>query len=197
MRTLNYLLALLFGLGLWACSGSETYVPKPRTFPRIAFPEHKYQAFDLPGHPYSFEIPVYSSMDKDSNGVYTLQPYWYNLDFKPFNATLHLTYHRFENFATFDSLLYNTRKLVKKHIQKAEDIVEERIQLYNPNLKGLLFNIEGNTATNLNFYITDSAHRFIRGALYFNQKTSADSIAPVFQFMKKDVEHLIKTFKWN
>lgn len=195
---MNKLVVIILAATIFAyCGDSTNYIPKPKTFPRIDFPQKAYKEFNPSGNPYSFEIPVYSSMDKDASGVYTLQPYWYNLNFKPFNATLHLTYHRFENFNVFDSLLYNTRKLVKKHIQKAEDIEEVKIQTYNSKLRGVFFNIEGNTATNLNFYITDSSHQFIRGALYFNQKTTSDSIAPVFQYMKKDVEHLIKTFKWN
>jgi gliding motility-associated lipoprotein GldD len=60
-----------------------------------------------------------------------------------------------------------------------------------------MFDIEGNTATNLNFYITDSMQHFLRGALYFNSQASADSTAPVFERMRKDVGHLIQTFRWK
>ncbi|MFN5217247.1 MAG: hypothetical protein ACK5CL_00635 [Sphingomonadales bacterium] len=159
-------------------------------------PEISYKSFDSSGIPYSFEIPVYAAMEKDTLNVYTRQPNWFNLNFKPFNATLHLTYYRFQGWNEFDSLIDDTRKLVNKHIQRAEDIIEEPFTS-SGNVKGMLFDIEGNTATNLNFYVTDSAKHFLRGALYFNSQAAADSTAPVFERMRKDVGHLIKTFRWK
>lgn len=179
-----------------ACGGSDAYVPKPRAFPRLDLPEISYKAFDSSGIPYSFEIPVYADMEKDTLNVYTRQPNWFNLNFKPFNATLHLTYYQFQGWNEFDSLIDDTRKLVNKHIQRAEDIIEEPFTS-SGNVKGMLFDIEGNTATNLNFYVTDSAKHFLRGALYFNSQAAADSTAPVFERMRKDVGHLIKTFRWK
>jgi gliding motility-associated lipoprotein GldD len=91
----------------------------------------------------------------------------------------------------------DTRKLVNKHLQKADDILEEPVSSKNGKAKGLVFRIEGNTATNYNFYLTDSSSNFVRGALYFNSKTEQDSIAPIYQFMKSDIEHIIRTFNWK
>jgi gliding motility-associated lipoprotein GldD len=96
-----------------------------------------------------------------------------------------------------DSLIFDSRKLVNKHIQRADDIVEESVEVINPNMHGVIFSIQGNTATNYNFYVTDSARHFLRGALYFNGHTVQDSIAPAFNFVKKDVEHLIHTLHWK
>ncbi|MBM3399069.1 MAG: gliding motility lipoprotein GldD [Bacteroidetes bacterium] len=187
---------ILLSVILADCSRTEVYVPKPHAYPRIQLPEIGYRPFDSAGIPYAFEIPMYAAMQKDTPNVYTRQPYWFNLNFMPFDATLHLTYYRFNDRIQFDSLIEDSRKLVNKHIQRAEDIIEEPI--YNAgNVKGMLFEIEGNTATNLNFYLTDSSRNFIRGALYFNSKAASDSTAPVFERMKTDVSHLIKTFRWK
>ena len=179
-----------------ACTGSDAYVPKPRAYPRLQLPTAKYKFFDSAGVPYAFEMPVYAAMEKDTLNIYTKQPYWFNLNFKPFNATLHLTYYRFQNWVQFDSLIDDTRKLVNKHIQRAEDIVEQPLAP-NKGVRGMMFEIEGNTATNLNFYLTDSIKHFIRGALYFNTQAAADSTAPVFEHMRKDVGQLIRTFRWK
>ena len=145
----------------------------------------------------SFELPVYARMLADSNQAGVHNKGWYNLYFPQFDMTLHLTYHRFNNWSLFDSLLFDTRKLVNKHLQKADDILEQPTSLMNPEAKGLVFSIQGNTATNFNFYLTDSVAHFVRGALYFNQKTESDSVAPVFQFVEQDVYHMIKTLKWK
>ncbi len=187
---------ILLGVSLSACGAPDEYVPKPRAFPRITLPVQEFKKFDSSGIPYAFEIPVYSAMEKDTLNVYTKQPFWFNLNFKPFNATLHLTYYRFGNRVQFDSLIDDTRKLVNKHIQRAEDIIEQPLST-TKNVKGMMFEIEGNTATNINFYLTDSAKHFMRGALYFNNQVASDSTAPVLERMRSDIGHLIKTFRWK
>ena len=34
-------------------------------------------------------------------------------------------------------------------------------------------------------------------ALFFNKQTQTDSIYPVFQFLEKDVNELLKSFEWK
>lgn len=159
-------------------------------------PEKVYNTFDSAQCSYSFEKPVYSLMQKDP--AYTdANPCWYNLFFPDFNATLHISYHEFENDKEFDSLYEDTRRLVYKHIVRADDIEELEIESKNDSLSGLVFQLKGNTATNFNFFLTDNNYRYFRGALYFNSKTEPDSIAPAYQFLKEDMLYLIKSFKWK
>ena len=61
----------------------------------------------------------------------------------------------------------------------------------------MIYELKGNTATNLNFYISDGKSHFLRGALYFNAKTEIDSIQPVFDFLKEDILYLIKSTEWK
>lgn len=182
---------------LFAACGGVDYVPKPHAYPRVAFPERTYRMFDTAEAAYKFEMPAYARMLKDTNGVYTREPGWFNMYFQPFNATLHITYHRFNGWQQFDSLVNDTRKLVNKHIQRAEDITEIPFLSQENKVSGMIFDIQGNTATNFNFYLTDSSRHFFRGALYFNQQTNPDSIAPVFEFIRKDMDHLINSFRWK
>ena len=194
----NWWVVLLVGVVAAACGGGNSdFVPKPKAYPKMALPQKSYQAVSPIDLPLNFDIPKYSQLQPDTNqqGVHT--PGWYNLQFPSLDVTLHLTYYKFKSWNLFDSLIYDTRKLVNKHIQKADDIVERPTQFLNPQAKGLVFSIQGNTATNFNFYVTDSASHFLRGALYFNHHTESDSIAPVYQFLEADVLHLIKSLKWK
>jgi gliding motility-associated lipoprotein GldD len=179
---------------LFSCNSKDNFTPKPHAFPRMVFPEKQYQDAPLKAAPFQFEIPVYSAMVEDPRNI---GKHWYNLVFPSFDATLHLTYYPFNRWEQFDSMVSDTRSLVNKHIQKAEDIIEDPVENYNPNIHGLVFHIDGHTASNMNFYVTDSVKHFVRGALYFNQKTDSDSIAPAFEFLWKDVQHAFKSFKWN
>ena len=194
MKQVLKVVAACLTIVLAACSGTENYVPKPHAYPKLTLPKKKYFAFEDKNCPFSFEIPHYSIMIEDPNAK---GQYWYNLHFPTLNATLHLTYYNFKNWQTYDSLMNDSRALVNKHLQRAEDIVEEPTTNLNPKIPGLIFHIQGNTATNLNFFTTDSAKHFLRGALYFNKQTVSDSIYPVFKFLEEDVQHLIKTFAWK
>ena len=173
----NWWVVLLVGVVAAACGGGNSdFVPKPKAYPKMALPQKSYQAVSPTDLPLNFDIPKYAQLQPDTNqqGVHT--PGWYNLQFPSLDVTLHLTYYKFKSWNLFDSLIYDTRKLVNKHIQKADDIVERPTQFLNPQAKGLVFSIQGNTATNFNFYVTDSASHFLRGALYFNHHTESDSI---------------------
>jgi gliding motility-associated lipoprotein GldD len=180
-----------------ACGGDD-YIPRPQGYPRLELPQKKYQNADIKSlAPFSFELPQYAALSLDTLSNYEVRNNWYNIYFKPFNATLHLTYHSVGTQEEMDSLIYDTRKLVNKQIDRAQDIREMPITDINPKLDGVFFDIIGHTATNLNFYLSDYKKHFVRGALYFNYAAAPDSVAPIYKFMKNDVEHLIKTFEWK
>jgi gliding motility-associated lipoprotein GldD len=61
----------------------------------------------------------------------------------------------------------------------------------------MLYELSGNTATNFQFYVTDSNHHYLRGALYFNEATNLDSIQPSLAFLKTDILHMLQTLRWQ
>lgn len=193
-RFAGYLCLVLGLFFLAACS--DTLSPRPKGYPRMYFPDRQYEVFDSAHCGYVFAKPVYAHMLKDPK--YTKEnACWYNLWFEPFDATLHISYHEFHTPNEFDSLFEDTRKLVYKHIIRADDIEEIEIESESDRMSGLIFQLKGNTATNLNFYLSDNEYRYFRGALYFNSKTEPDSIAPVYQFLREDILHLISNFEWK
>ncbi len=60
-----------------------------------------------------------------------------------------------------------------------------------------LYDLKGNTASAVEFYATDSLRHYLRGSLYFDAEPNADSLAPVIDFFREDIMHLIETLKWN
>lgn len=171
---------------------SEVYSPKPRGYYRIRFPEKKYRVFDSLC-PYSFEIPVYSqiSTDKHKNA----EPCWYNIEFPKYKATVHLSYKPVDkNVATY---IEDSHTFANRHQVKATGLEETVVIRDSAKVYGLLFDIDGNTASSLQFYLTDSTHHFLRGALYFNSTPNIDSLKIVIDFIRKDVLHLINTTKWK
>lgn len=183
-------LILLF---LVAASCSDSYTPKPRGYFRIDLPEQKYQVFDS-AFPYTFEYPVYADIVGDSSRM--AEPYWINIRYKSLNATLHFSYKVISGNLT--KYLDDAHTLVNKHIPKANAITQREYVDQKNRVFGLVYDIRGaDAASPYQFYLTDSISEFVRGALYFNHIPNNDSLAPVIEFLKKDVEHMISTFRWT
>ncbi len=177
-----------------ACTNND-YIPKPRGYFRIALPEKKYRLLDSI-YPYSFEYPQYAVIEADPNRY--AERNWINLQFPKYKGTLHLSYKA----VTSDSILFqyfeDSRSFANKHIAKANDI--EPIIIHNDAhaVYGLIYDITGTgVASTYQFCVTDSVHHFMRGALYFNFLPNNDSLLPVIDFIKKDIDHLIKTLQWK
>ncbi len=186
--------SLISCISLVSCSNddSDTIAPKPRAYFRISFPEKKYVKYDS-ACPFTFEMPVYSHMDNDKN--YGAEPCWLNLNFPTFNGTLHLSYKAVNG--NLKGYLEDTYTLASKHQIKASGIEENLISRDSNKVYGLIYEIKGNAASSIQFFLTDSTHHFLRGALYFNAVPNNDSIAPVLDFIRKDIYQMIATFKWK
>lgn len=178
---------------LAACTGSD-YAPKPRGYFHIELPAKKYQHFDK-GCPYTFDYPVYAKMlADDSKDTHTC---WYNLAFPQFNGRLHMTYYDINSKNEYEGLVEDARTFAFKHTVKANAIDQKLINYPDKKVYGVYYAISGNTASSVQFFLTDSTKHYFRGALYFNERPQYDSIAPVLDFLKQDIDKMISTFEWK
>jgi len=189
-RLKNFYRCLIFTGTMIACSSPS--VPKPKAYFRIDFPEKSYTRFKSDCN-FSFEIPAYGKIEPSV--LSTAEKCWYDLRFKDYNATLYMTYKPVSG----DLSVYaeDVRKIVYKHIIKADDIIETPVINQENKVYGVLYDIKGNTASAVNFYITDSVSGFLSGALYFNVSPNKDSLAPAINFFREDIVHLINSFRWD
>jgi gliding motility-associated lipoprotein GldD len=207
MKYLSFLFIALFFVS--AChSNSNDYTPKPRGYFRIVFPKKEYQRFDS-SYPFSFLYPKYAVIENDSNLAKDkkyIDPkhkrllnmkYLMNMQFPQFHGTLHLSYESITSKEVFEKLIEDSHSFAYKHTVKASGIRQELI--YNPQAKifGIYYTIGGNAASSAQFFLTDSTRNYIRGALYFNSEPRLDSIQPVLDFVKKDMDVMIGSFKWK
>jgi gliding motility-associated lipoprotein GldD len=176
----------------------EISVPKPKGYFRIDLPPKKYIVFNETGQvnnlPLKFEYPVYGNIsDKVADKS---EPGWFNIEFPAFKARIYLTYK--DVGADLEGLIEQTYTMnVKNHITKADAINEQLINDVGNRIFGILYDLKGNTASAVQFYVTDSVKHYLRGSLYFESEPNADSLAPVIDFFRKDVVHLIETLKWK
>jgi len=178
-------------------SCNSPYTPKPTGYFKIDFPEKRYQLFDQPGYPYTFEYPVYAQIVKDSTffGDKPENPWWINVEFPQFSSRIYISYKMIGS-NKLDSLLNDAFNLTNKHSIKAS-YIDDSVMNISTNVHGEFFKVEGDVATANQFFLTDSTRNFLRGALYFDVTPNEDSLRPVNEFLVADMKHLINTFRWK
>jgi gliding motility-associated lipoprotein GldD len=194
---LFFLFLVSCALCLISCNSTYTAGKKKGYF-NIDFPEKKYQAFDQPGYPYTFEYPVYAQVSKDSTFFDDKAgDWWINIDVPQFTGRIYISYKEISGANKFDSLVKDGFTMAyKQHMDVSTGINDSLMQTPN-GVEGIYFSLGGNTATANQFFLTDSTKHFLRGALYFNSTPNADSLGIVNDFLKKDLLHLINTLKWS
>ena len=185
---------------LFACvSCSNNYTPRPYGYYRIAVPDTAYTDFSslLKGglrgaYPYSFALSqnaVVQPVKKDG------EPFWINLYYPALNATIHCSYKPVRN--NLRELTNDALEFVYRNASFANAIPEREYNHPEANVYGVLFDLEGNTASSCQFFVTDSTHHFFRASVYCNCPPNADSLAPVYNYLRKDVVKMVETFQWT
>ena len=195
LMTFVVVLTLVF---LTNCSKEKTYSPKPKGFNRIDLPEAKYKPLPA-NYPYFFELSEYAIIRKDSSRI--AEPFWIHIIYPQFNrAEVQITYKDLAANKNpqkmLSELINDSHTLASKHFQKA-DGAEESITRNAAGQFAWLLEIGGDVPSQLQFYTTDSTKNFLRGAIYFRTASENDSLAPVIDFIKKDVVHLLNTAKFK
>lgn len=172
------------------CLACETnWLPKPPGYNRIDLPKHEYNRLEE-GYPYQFDFSTQSQVEADSFNL--TEKDWINLNYKKLGAKVHLTYKKIDQKTDFQVLSTDAFNLTAKHQIKAYGI--EEVVLLTPNgYSAVVAELTGEVPTQFQFFVTDSTTHFLRGALYFNTALKNDSLAPVIEYIKIDLAHLINT----
>lgn len=183
--------------GFISCAEEMVFTPKPRAYPRIEFPRHEYRAFDKSYCNFTFEYPTYAAIEQDTLffDEKPVDPCWFDIYIAQFNCRIHCSYYPINSDNTFEKLNNDAFELTNKHVTKAEYINPTPVQNIQ-GVYGFTFNLEGPVATPFQFFLTDSTRHFLRGAMYFHSKSQPDSLSPIIDFVKEDIDHMIKTFRW-
>ena len=187
---LYFLLINIFCITFFSCTTKNKIVPYAHF--RIDFPEKKYKMHDFESCNFSVEIPEHLTIS-----INPQNNCWITLTNETNNINIHLSYHKITN--NLDSLLQDAHNLVYEgHYRKADGIWETS----GVNSNFTIYELSGEVATPIQFYVTDKKNHFLRGSMYPSTikkmiKINRDSLRPVIDFYKKDIEKIIETIQWN
>ncbi|MBQ5993059.1 MAG: hypothetical protein IJL57_01820 [Bacteroidales bacterium] len=177
-----------------ACKPRPLPEPKPMGYFRIDLPNHQYRTLDT-SLPFRYEQSVFANTTIEKQKDNTL---WMTVSYPDLKASLRFTCFEVKNADSLRKLMVSEDKMVKFHYQKADDVQYSVIKDPETHLWGQTYEIYGKeVATPFQFWLTDSAHRFVRATLYFDETPNNDSLQPVIQYLKEDAMHLINTFEWR
>ena len=183
-------LIYIFGITLFILlfqSCKEDVYPKPKGFLKLDYPTPNYISLQN-DCPYTFEY-------SDQATLFVNKKCWIRLAYPKLKANLHITYRPVHN--NLREILNEVQRLTTKHTIKADAI--ERIAFDNPknHVYGAIMHVDGNAASNIQFYATDSTRNVLSGALYFETAPKFDSILPAIRYIEKDVIKLMETIQWK
>lgn len=183
-----FLLLLLTGC-------TDDPVPKPRGYFRIDLPTGT-NAPSPPVCPFTADIPSYAKllpgkgMAGEAEGAC-----WSNLVFPGQRAVVNMTWRQIKG--DLPELIEDAHAFKAKHEQMATRIKTEEVVRDSARVFGTLFSVDGNVASPMVFYLTDSSSNFLYGALYFDVRPNADSLAPVTERIRADIQRFAKSLHWQ
>jgi gliding motility-associated lipoprotein GldD len=182
------------------CSEAPVFKPKPRSYPRVVFPEKRYQDFEWEACDFFFRLPAYATLQQDKTYFNEAPPHpcWFDIYFEDFDCRLHCSYLPVGSTGkNFEELKSDVFDMANWHNKKA-NYIDEHLILNRYGANGISFSFDGPVASPYQFFLTDEQQQhFFRAALYFNTEARPDSLKPVLDFLMTDIDTLISSFRWE
>ena len=192
---------------LLSCQEEQQFYPKKRAYHRIELPKIAYHKLENSypfitknnkigdKYPYSFEYSKHVKILPDTS--FMAEPFWIEMLYPKLNASVHVSYKSINgNRRVFEEYINDAFKLATKHGSRASSI--EEVKGKTENGDGVMFYyLEGDIPTTFQYIVTDTVNHFFRAALYVPNSQKNDSLAPILNYVKEDMMHMLKTFDWK
>ncbi|MDR1811074.1 MAG: hypothetical protein LBR34_11855 [Prevotella sp.] len=188
MRKINTWLFLILLSGFSACSD---YTPKPTGYNRIDLPQPAYNEYQNSFFSFSYSALAYIDTVRSAGNAF-----WFNIVYPELQARIYCSYAPVTK-QTLDNSLEDSRRLAYGHVLMADGIRQTLYADKKSRVSGIIYDIEGNVASPVQFFLTDSLSHFFHASLYYDLQVNADSVAPVSQFIRNDLLKLIESFRWQ
>ena len=185
LKKISILFMLSVFLLLTGCK--DDVIPKPTSQLRLDYKMAQYAHFENTC-PFVFDINAKAIIKEKSDCNFTI-------DYPKMKATIYVSYKPVKN--NINALLKDAQKLTYEHVIKADDILEQPFINSDHKVYGMFYHVNGNAATNAQFYVTDSVKHFIDCSVYFYAKPNFDSIMPAASYVKNDMQRLMESLRWK
>ncbi|MEE9362531.1 MAG: gliding motility lipoprotein GldD [Cellulophaga sp.] len=177
---------VLFSSFLFFSCKDEIVLPKPKAMLRLEYPNAVKGLLET--EKYQFEYNSQSKIKSKTKGSVVL-------DYPMMKGAIYITYKKVEN--NLRKLIRDADKLSFEHAAMADHITPHPFVNKEEKVYGVFFQVEGNAASQAQFYVTDSVQHFVTGSLYFAAKPNYDSIQPAADYLQKDIRKIMESLQWK
>ena len=186
MKNKSVFILLFTAFLAWNCEENAT-LPKPEAMLRLEYPNAITKRLDT-SCDYSFDYNELAFAERSDNCALTLE-------YPSMNGTIFLTYKRVND--NLKALIVDAEKLSSEHMKKADGFFEQPFVNADSKVYGMFYEVKGNTASQAQFYVTDSTEHFLTGSLYFKAKPNYDSILPAAIYLQRDIRKIMESLRWK
>jgi gliding motility-associated lipoprotein GldD len=179
----------LVSIAFTACQ-QDTALPKPKAYLALEYPKAQYYRTDIDCN-YQFLINSQAKLKDDRYKT----DCWFDVLYPKMNGSIYLSYYPVRD--NLKSLIIDAQKLPLSHEIKADAILSTTYINDEHKTYGLFYEVEGNAASQAQFYLTDSINHFVTGSIYFKAKPNYDSILPAAEYLKKDMRKIMESLEWK
>ncbi|MEH6680704.1 MAG: gliding motility lipoprotein GldD [Sediminicola sp.] len=165
----------------------DDVLPKPKAMLRLEYPNASFAQWE--GNcPFSFSYNIAAIPDIKDDCSMTIH-------YGSMNAAIFISYKQVDG--NLEKLLSDAQKLSYEHAAKANNIVEQPFVNGADKVFGMYYEVQGNAASQAQFYATDSVAHFLTGSLYFSARPNYDSILPAADYLQGDVRKIMESLRWK
>ena len=188
MNKIISLLPIFFTL---FCSCVESSLPKQRAYLRIEFPEPSYIALKEIKSPVDF---YYNLNAADINVINTRQ---FSINYIKMNLVVDMSLKKISKVEDLENNFRDFSLTLETHSKKSNGMFVREYEDVDNRVYAKIFEMRGNVASPIQFYLTDSTSNFIKGSLNLKFKPKYDSIFPTIQYVKNDILVLVESLNWR
>ena len=164
----------------------EDVFPKPKAKLRLKYPKAIIRKSETDNFQFQYnDIAKIKTIDLNSLTLY----------YSSMKATIFITYKKING--NLEKLLIDAQKMTYGHTIKADNITPKLFINAENKVYGMIHDVSGNTASQVQFYATDSVNHFVVGSLYFNANPNYDSIYPAVAYLKNDIKKFMESLRWK
>lgn len=196
LKTLALLLAATcFGILATSCGNKKDYTPKPRAYLRLDLPQNQYIPYKNSELPFRFEQnSIAQPVIKRNNA----NEKWLDIQYPEYKGVIYLTYRKMQHPDNLKTNIDTSMLLLKEQFDFSSGMHEQQYTNPRNNVYATTFLVKGNkVASTYQFYATDSVRHFLRGSLFLNRTPNNDSLAPLLDYLRNDINHLLETLEWT
>ncbi|GAB6012086.1 gliding motility lipoprotein GldD [Viscerimonas tarda] len=183
---------MLASFFLLACT---EYTPKPLGYNRIDIKEPAYKTYDNTN--FSFLYSDLACIDTLSAGKSSdATGLWLNIVYPDYKARIYCSYFSVTQ-PELKKAMEDSHRLAYGHVLMADGIRQTLYTNKENRVSGIIFDIDGNVATPIQFFLTDSLSNFFRASFYYDAQVNQDSVSPVTELIRTDIVKMLESFRWE